>query len=84
MGLIVGQAVSIAASDFRKLTGYEITEFASEGRFMMENLAAKANCALDTSGRTAVFTKNPGRPMPGVWPSSAHAGASADWYASEP
>jgi hypothetical protein len=67
MNLIAGQAVSVSAGDFRKLTRDDITAFCSEGRLMMGNLAAASNCTIDTTTGTAVFTKNPTRPAAGVW-----------------
>jgi hypothetical protein len=75
--LSAGQAVYISACDFVKLTGVEITEFASEGRLMMGNLAARANCTIETTDCTAVFTKHPTRPVSGVWPWSLKRRASA-------
>jgi hypothetical protein len=68
MNLTAGQAIYISACDFKKLTGDEITEFASEGRLMMGNLSARTNCTIETTNCTAVFTKNPARPVSGVWP----------------
>jgi hypothetical protein len=59
INLTAGQAICISADDFKKLTGHEITEFASEGRLMMGNLSARANCTVETTNCTAVFTKNP-------------------------
>jgi hypothetical protein len=67
INLIAGQAVSISSGDFRKLSGDDINAFCSEGRLMMGNLAAAANCTIDTTGGTAVFTKNPARPTAGIW-----------------
>jgi hypothetical protein len=55
--LIADQTVYISDIDFKKLTGDEITEFGSEGRLMMGNLAAATNCTIDTTGGTAIFTK---------------------------
>jgi hypothetical protein len=49
--LIADQTVYISDIDFKKLTGDEITEFGSEGRLMMGNLAAATNCTIDTTGR---------------------------------
>jgi len=66
LNLTAGHAIYISAGDFKKLTGDEITEFASEGRLMMGNLSARANCTIETTGCTAVFTKNPARPVSGV------------------
>ena len=57
--LIAGQSICISGGDFKKLTGDEITEFASGGRFMMGNLAESANCIIDTAGGLAIFTKKP-------------------------
>jgi len=54
MNLIAGQAVSVSAGDFRKLTGDDITAFCSEGRLMIGNLAAASNCTIDTTTGTAV------------------------------
>jgi hypothetical protein len=59
MNLAAGQAIYISAADFKRLTGHEITEFASEGRLRMGNLSARANCKIETTKGTAVFTKNP-------------------------
>jgi hypothetical protein len=67
--LAAGQSVCISASDFRKLTGDEITKFASEGRLMMGNLSARANCTIETTVCAARFTKNLARPVSDVWPS---------------
>jgi hypothetical protein len=64
---IADQVICITGDDFRRLTGDEIGAFCSEGRLMMGNLAAAANCTIDTSTGTAVFTKNPARPTAGVW-----------------
>jgi hypothetical protein len=55
--LIAGQSICISGGDFKKLTGDEITEFASGGRFMMGNLAESANCIIDTTDGIAIFTK---------------------------
>ena len=57
INLVPGQSVCISANDFKKLTGDEISDFASDGRFMMGNLAA--NCIIDTAGGLAIFTKKP-------------------------
>jgi hypothetical protein len=59
INLIPGQSVCISGTVFKKLTGDEITEFASDGRFMMGNLAGSANCIIDTAGGLAIFTKKP-------------------------
>jgi hypothetical protein len=69
--LIAGQTVCISAAEFRKLTGDEISMFASEGRLMIGNLSARANCTIETTDCAALFTKNPARPTSGVWPSLA-------------
>jgi hypothetical protein len=69
MDLAAGQSVCISASDFRKLTGDEIAKFTSEGRLMMGNLSARANCTIETTDCAAQFTKNLARPVSGVWPS---------------
>ncbi len=69
MDLIAGQTVCISAAEFKKLTGDEITQFASEGRLMMGNLSASANCTIETTDSAVLFTKNPARPVSGVWPS---------------
>ena len=66
--LIAGQAVYISASDFGKLTGNDIAEFASEGRLLMGNLSARANCTIETTDCVAIFTKSPARPVSGMWP----------------
>jgi hypothetical protein len=58
INLPIGQDAYISGDDFKKLTGCEITEFASEGRLMMGNLAALANCTIDTANGSAIFTKN--------------------------
>jgi hypothetical protein len=71
MDLIAGQTVCISAAEFRTLTGDEITKLASEGRLMMGNLSARANCTIETTDCAAIFTKNPARPASGVWPSFA-------------
>lgn len=68
LNLVAGQIVSISDIDFRKLSGHEITEFCSEGRLMMGNLAAASNCSIDTTSGSAVFTKNQARPVAGVRP----------------
>ncbi len=73
MHLIAGESVRISASDFRKLTGDEITAFCSEGRLMMGNLAASANCQIDTTNRVAVFTKKTATPVAGIWTSFSRA-----------
>src|ERR1700721_2350563 len=57
INLIPGQSVCISGTVFKKLTGDEITEFASDGRFMMGNLAA--NCIIDTAGGLGIFIKKP-------------------------
>jgi hypothetical protein len=57
INLVPGQSVCISANDFKKLTGDEISDFASDGRFMMGNLAESANCIIDTAGGLAIFTK---------------------------
>jgi hypothetical protein len=67
INLIAEQSVYISDVDFKKLTGHEITEFGSEGRLMMGNLAAATNCTIDTTSGTAVFTRRPARPTAGVW-----------------
>ena len=59
INLVPGQSVCISANDFKKLTGDEISDFASDGRFMMGNLAESANCIIDTAGGLAIFTKKP-------------------------
>jgi hypothetical protein len=61
INLSVGQSVYINADDFKKLTGDDISEFASEGRLMMGNLSARTNCRIETTDSRAVFTKNPER-----------------------
>jgi hypothetical protein len=71
INLIAGQTARISNSDFRRLSGDDINAFCSEGRLMMGNLAAAANCMIDTTSGTAVFTKNPARPTAGVWSSLA-------------
>jgi hypothetical protein len=48
VNLIAEKSVYISDIDFKKLTGDEITEFGSEGRLMMGNLAAATNCTIDT------------------------------------
>ena len=65
VNLIAEKSVYISDIDFKKLTGDEITEFGSEGRLMMGNLAAATNCTIDTTSGTAVFTKRPARPTAG-------------------
>jgi hypothetical protein len=59
INLIPGESVCISGSDFKKLTGDEITEFASDGRFMMGNLAESANCIIYTAGGLAIFSRKP-------------------------
>src|ERR1700761_6808453 len=71
LNLIAEQTVCISDVDFKKLTGHEITEFGSEGRLMMGNLAAATNCTIDTTSGAAVFTKNPALPRAGIWSSLA-------------
>ena len=71
VNLIAGQAVSITSGDFRKLSGDDINTFCSEGRLMMGNLAAASNCTIDTTSGHAVFTKNPARPIAGIFSSLA-------------
>jgi len=71
MDLTAGETVCISSAEFRKLTGEEITKFASEGRLMMGNLSARANCTIETTDCAALFIKNPARPASGVWPSFA-------------
>ena len=78
VNLIAEQSVYISDIEFKKLTGHEITEFASEGRLMMGNLAAASNCTIDTTSNRAVFTKKSARPAAGVWPSLSKQRASAD------
>jgi hypothetical protein len=71
LNLIAGQVIRLSARDFRMLSGDDITAFCSEGRLMMGNLAAAANCSVDTSTGVTVFTKNPARPIAGVQSSLA-------------
>lgn len=59
INLIAGQVVYITADDFENLTGDKITAFASEGRFMLGNLCARANCTIVTTTDRLIFTKNP-------------------------
>lgn len=59
INLIAGQVVYITADDFETLTGDKITAFASEGRFMLGNLCARANCTIVTTTDRLIFTKNP-------------------------
>ena len=61
INLSVGRSVYITADDFKKLSGDDISEFASEGRLMMGNLCARTNCTIETNDGRAVFTKNPAR-----------------------
>ena len=78
LNLIAEQTVCISDVDFKKLTGHEITEFGSEGRLMMGNLAAATNCTIDTTSGAAVFTKRPARPTAGVWTTLSKQKADAD------
>ena len=66
MNLTAGQAIYISADDFKRLTGEEIAELASEGRLMIGNVAARANCTIETTNCTAVFTKNLARPVSSI------------------
>jgi hypothetical protein len=65
INLIAGQSLCISRGSFKRLTGDEITEFGSEGRFMLGNLAESANCTIDTTDGIAIFTK---KPVACVWP----------------
>jgi hypothetical protein len=57
--LPVGESVYITASDFKKLTGDDLTNFATEGRLMIGNLSARTNCTVVTTHERVIFTKNP-------------------------
>jgi hypothetical protein len=57
--LPLGEAVYITAHDFKKLTGDELTDFGSEGRFIIGNLSARTNCTVVTTDERVIFTKNP-------------------------
>jgi hypothetical protein len=72
ISLIAGQEVFISEFDFKKLTGDDIAEFGSEGRLMLGNIAALANCKIDTTSGAAVFTKNQAPPSSSVWHAIAH------------
>jgi hypothetical protein len=78
INLSAGETVSISSGDFRKLSGHDITEFCSEGRLMMGNLAAASNCLIDTTTGIAVFTKSQARPVAGVRPSFSREGSQVD------
>ncbi len=57
--LPIDEAVYITADDFKRLTGDKLTDFATEGRFMIGNLSARTNCTVATTDACAIFTKNP-------------------------
>ena len=57
-GLLVGQAIYITPDDFKRLTGDDLTDFGSEGRFMFGNLSAQTNCTIATADQRLIFTKN--------------------------
>jgi hypothetical protein len=78
VNLPAGETVSISSDDFRKLSGHDISEFCSEGRLMMGNLAAASNCSIDTTTGIAVFTKNQAQPVAGVRPSFSREGSQAN------
>jgi hypothetical protein len=56
--LPVGETVYVTANDFKRLTGDDLTDFATEGRFMIGNLSARTNCTVVTTDERVVFTKN--------------------------
>jgi hypothetical protein len=56
--LPVGESVYVTANDFKKLTGDDLTNFAAEGRFMIENISARTNCTVVTTDKLVMFTKN--------------------------
>jgi hypothetical protein len=62
--LPVGETVSFTADHFKKLTGNDLTDFASEGRFMLGNLSARTDCTVLTTNACVIFTKNPHRNIP--------------------
>jgi hypothetical protein len=64
--LPVDASVCITAEDFKRLTGDDLADFATEGRFMIGNLSARTNCTVTTTDERAIFTKNPppGHPTP--------------------
>jgi hypothetical protein len=57
--LPVGEAVYITAHDFKRLTRDDLTDFGSEGRFMIGNLSARTNCTVVTTDERVIFTKKP-------------------------
>ena len=57
--LTVGETVCIFADDFKRLTGDNLADFATEGRFMIGNLSARTNCTVATTDACVTFTKNP-------------------------
>jgi hypothetical protein len=65
--LSVGETVSFAADHFKRLTGDDLTDFASEGRFMLGNLSARTDCTVVTTSACVIFTKNPHRNLPSHW-----------------
>jgi hypothetical protein len=70
--LRVGEAVSLTADHFKKLTGNDLSDFASEGRFVVGNLSARADCTVVTTNEFVMFTKNPYRAIPSHGSDAAH------------
>jgi hypothetical protein len=62
--LLADEVVCITADDFTKLTGDDLNFAVTEGRFLIGNLSARANCAVLTTEERVVFTKNPALDIP--------------------
>jgi hypothetical protein len=62
--LLADEVVCITADDFTKLTGDDLNFPVTEGRFLIGNLSARANCAVLTTHERVVFTKNPALDIP--------------------
>jgi hypothetical protein len=70
--LRVGESVSFTADHFKKLTGNDLSDFASDGRFMIGNLSARGDCTTMTTNAFVIFTKNPYRAIPSHRSDAAH------------
>ncbi len=57
--LPVEACVYITAGDFKRLTGDNLADFATEGRLKIGNLSARTNCTVATTDERVIFTKNP-------------------------
>jgi hypothetical protein len=70
--LQVGESASFTGEYFKKLTGNDLSDFASEGRFMIGNLSARTDCTVATTNECVIFTKNPYRAIPSHASDAAH------------